>query len=109
MSPSINSRNAAQQSSGPAAIAAHTAEHEPMRVTFHTKYDVDGKTIPVSIPMEAYDAIRDECSEGYDGSSLAGTVEDVIKTGVLLFIGSIDAAPTLSASCGGGGSQPDSG
>ena len=108
-SPSINSGNAAQQSSGPAANAIHVAKPEPMRVTFHTEYDVDGKKIPVSIPMEAYDAIRDECREGYDGSSFAGSVEDVIKTGVLLFIGSIDAATTLSANCGGGGSQPDSG
>ena len=104
-SPSIKSGNAAQQSSGPAAIAAKL---EPMRVTFHTEYDVDGKKIPVSIPMEAYDAIRDECREGYDGSSLAGTVEDVIKTGVLLFMGSIDAATTLSASSGGGGGNPSS-
>jgi len=107
--PSIESRNAAQQSSSPAAIVAHAAEPEPMRVTFHTEYDVDGKKIPVSIPMEAYDAIRDKCRMDYEGSSLAGTVEDVIKTGVLLFIGSIDAATTLSTSYGGGGSQPDSG
>lgn len=107
--PSIKSGNAVQQSSIPAAIVAHAAKPEPMRVTFHTEYDVDGKKIPVSIPMESYDAIRNECREGYDDCSLAGTMEDVIKSGVLLFIGSIDAATTLSASCGGGGSQPDSG
>lgn len=108
-SPSIKSGNAAQQSSSPATVETHAVKPEPMRVTFHTEYDVDGEKIPVSIPMEAYDAIRDECREGYDGSSLAGSVEDVIKTGVLIFMGSIDAATTLSASCGGGGSQPDSG
>lgn len=106
-SPSIKSGNDAQQSSSPAAIAAHAAKLEPMRVTFHTEYDVYGKKILVSIPMEAYYAIRDKCRKDYEGSSLAGTVEDVIRTGVLLFIGSIDAATTLSASCSGG--QPDSG
>ena len=107
-SPSIESGNVAQQSSSPAAIAAHAAKPEPMRVTFHTEYDVYGKKIPVSIPMEAHDVIRDECREGYDGSSLAGTVEDVIKTGVLLFLGYVDGATSLSASCGGGGGNPSS-
>lgn len=107
-SPSIKSGNAAQQSSSPAEFAAHAAKLEPMRVTFHTEYDVDGTKIPVSIPMEAHDVIRDECRDGYDGSSLAGTVEDVIKTGVLLFLGYVDGATSLSASCGGGGGNPSS-
>ena len=107
-SPSIKSGNAAQQSSSPAAFAAHAAKPEPMRVTFHTEYDVDGKKIPVSIPMEAHNVIRDECRDGYDGSSLAGTVEDVIKTGGLLFLGYVDGATSLSASCGGGGGNPSS-
>lgn len=58
--------------------------------------------------QETYDAIAKEGEENYDADAVACNVADLTKTAVLLFLGYVDAATTLSASSGGGGGNPSS-
>lgn len=83
---------------------------EPLeRRTYKAEYEVDGERIPIRMKQENYDTIAKECEENYDANAVSGNVEDLTKTAVLLFLGFIDDATSLSASCGGGGGHPGSG
>lgn len=96
--PSIKNDNATEQRPEP-----------PERRTYTAEYDVDGERIPVKMEQETYDTIAKECEDNYDEDAIAGNVEDLTKTAVLLFLGFVNGATSLSASCGGGGSHPGSG
>jgi len=79
----------------------------PQPARYTTTYSVGDKKYDVDIPQSIYDFFKKDCQVPEDNDS--ATPEDVIKTAVLLFLGYVDAATTISQSCGGGGSQPESG
>ena len=61
---------------------------------------VDEKNYSIAMPMEAYTAMK-EAIESPDGSV---PFENVLNVAMLLFMNYVDAATTVSESCGGGGS-----
>ena len=78
----------------------------PSFTTFNIDTPIGSKA--VEIPNSLKDVFFNEAQvpEGND----AATVENVARTAMLLFVGYIDAATSMSESCGGGGgSAPESG
>ena len=69
---------------------------------FRKILSVDGKNYSIAMPMEAYKAMKDTI-ESPDESV---PVENVLNVAMLLFMNYVDAATTVSESCGGGGSTP---
>ena len=63
---------------------------------------VDGKRYSIAMPMEAYTAMKDAI-EAPDESV---PFENVMNVAMLLFMNYVDAATSMSESCGGGGSTP---
>ena len=61
------------------------------------------------MPRFDQDLYKKECEKNYDADAVAGNVEDLTKAAVLLFLGFVDGATSLSASSGGGGGNPVSG
>ena len=86
------------------AVPTPAVQTQPARYT--AKYEVNGKTIDIDIPQSIYDILKQNCHVPEDND--VATVDDVVKTAVLLFLGYVDAATTVAQSCGGGGSQPES-
>ncbi len=72
-------------------------------------YDIaaDGKTWHVELPIAVSDMLKSEAQ--IPANNDTPTIENVIYVAALLFAGYIDAATSLSESCGGGGSAPSSG
>lgn len=69
----------------------------------YTQYiDIDGKTHLIDVPQSVYDYFKDNCNvpEGNTNASK----DDIIKVSLLLFMELVDAATSVSESCGGGGS-----
>ncbi len=66
---------------------------------------VDGKSYKVNIPAESMDIIKEELVKHSDDIDIQDDtfVESVIKVSALLFCQYIDAATSISESCGGGG------
>lgn len=64
-------------------------------------------TCHIDIPQALHDLMTKEVS--VDADNETATREDVLKVAMLLFAGYIDAATSMSESCGGGGSAPESG
>lgn len=70
------------------------------------KVDVDDQTYSIEIPDKALDAMKDEVASFKVNNETANHIVDVA---LLLFANYIDAATTMSESCGGGGDSPSSG
>ena len=79
---------------------AHPKPEAPS--VFRKILPVDGKNYSVTMPLDAYNAMRDAI-ESPDESV---PFENVLKVAMLLFMNYVDAATTVSESCGGGGSTP---
>ena len=77
----------------------------PAKTVFNI--DTGSEVKKVWIPDSVKDIFFNEAQvpEGND----TATVENVTHTAILLFVGYIDAATSMSESCGGGGSAPESG
>lgn len=72
---------------------------------FRKVLQVDGKRFNIQIPKDAYDTMK-SCIEVPENASTSHT--DIMNVAMLLFMDYLDAATSMSESCGGGGS-PDSG
>jgi hypothetical protein len=71
-----------------------------MPSVFRKILSVGDKNYSITMPMEAYTAMK-EAIESPDESV---PVENVLNVAMLLFMNYVDAATTVSESCGGGGS-----
>lgn len=86
---------------------AVTATPKPKPVTmspaplFKLNIDVDGRNLECRIPTGVRDIIFGEAE--VPEQSLWSTPDDIARTAVLLFCGYLDAATSMSESCGGGG------
>ena len=82
---------------------------QPKPAPSFTRFNIDTPigSKAVEIPNSVKDIFLNEAQipEGND----TATVENVDHTAILLFVGYIDAATSMSESCGGGGSAPESG
>ena len=87
-------RNSERQS------VAQTQPEEPS--IFRIILSVDGKDYSIKMSMEAYKALENIIESPDESVPL----ENVLNVAVLLFMNYVDAATTVSESCGGGGSTP---
>ena len=69
---------------------------------FRKILSVDNKHYSIAMPMEAYTAMKDAIEVPDDDVPF----ENVLNVAMLLFMNYVDAATTVSESCGGGGSAP---
>lgn len=91
---SFTEHNSARQS---------VAQSKPeMPSVFRKILSVGDKNYSITMPMEAYTAMK-ETIESTDGSV---PFENVLNVAMLLSMNYVDAATTVSESCGGGGSTP---
>ena len=90
----ITERNSERQS------IAQTQPEEPSN--FRKILSVDGKDYSIAMPMEAYKALEDAIKVPDESIPF----ENVLNVAMLLFMNYVDAATTVSESCGGGGSTP---
>lgn len=88
----------------------------PRPAMFHDEYNVNGKSIPISIPEGTYSTIKAEAETLFKEAE--STVETITQTAALLFLGYVDLAVSLaglnggfavSSTAGGGGSGSGSG
>lgn len=66
---------------------------------FRKILSVDGKNYSITMPLEAYKAMNDAIQTPDESVP----VENVLNVAMLLFMNYVDAATTVSESCGGGG------
>ena len=79
------------------------AQSKPeIRSVFRKILSVDGKSYSIKMPMEAYKAMEDAIEVPDESMPF----ENVLNVAMLLFMNYVDAATTVSESCGGGGSTP---
>ena len=90
----LTERNSGSQS------VAQTMPETPS--VFWKILSVDGKNYSIAMPMEAYTAMKDAI-EAPDESV---PFENVMNVAMLLFMNYVNAATSMSESCGGGGSIP---
>ena len=90
----ITERNSERQS------VAQTQPEEPS--IFRIILSVDGKDYSIKMSMEAYKALENIIESPDESVPL----ENVLNVAMLLFMNYVDAATTVSESCGGGGSTP---
>ena len=88
-------------------LATSKPVSSPQPARYTTTYIIGDKKYDVDIPQSIYDFFKRECQVPEENDS--AVQDDVVKTAVLLFLGYVDAATTIAQSCGGGGSQPESG
>jgi hypothetical protein len=69
---------------------------------FRKVLSVDDEKYSITMPLEAYNAMRDAIQTPDESVP----VENVLNVAMLLFMNYVDAATTVSESCGGGGSTP---
>ncbi len=69
---------------------------------FRKILSVDGKNYSIAMPLEAYTAMKDAIEVPDESVPF----ENVLNVAFLLFMNYVDAATTVSESCGGGGSTP---
>lgn len=67
----------------------------------------NGEMKYAKLPSDVYDVLKNEAQVPADNES--ATVTNVANVALLLFVGYFDAATSISESCGGGGSSPQSG
>ena len=68
---------------------------------FRANWEINGTKWSVCIPTPAYNVLDKECESEETGNA---EHKSVVKVAALLFMGYIDAATSISESCGGGGS-----
>lgn len=104
-SPSVHTARLAQAFSQPKVKPSVQTPRTPLQAS----YDItaSGKNWHVEIPMAVKELFDKEAQISKDNDT--ATIENVIHTAVLLFAGYVDAATSMSESCGGGGSAPSSG
>ena len=71
---------------------------------FHDEYNVNGKSIPISIPEDTYNTIKAEAETLFKEAE--STVETITQTAALLFLGYVDAAVSLAGLNGGSAVPP---
>ena len=86
-----------QSNSKPLPVATKTA----------FSFNVGGEMKRIWIPNTVKDIFLNEAQ--VPDSDMTASREDISHVGMLLFLDMIDAATTVSESCGGGGSAPSSG
>lgn len=69
---------------------------------FRKILSVDGKNYSITMPVDAYKAMQ----EAIQTPDESVPVENILNVAMLLFMNYVDAATTVSESCGGGGSTP---
>ena len=69
---------------------------------FRKILSVDGKSYSIKMPMDAYKAMEDAIEVPNESMPF----ENVLNVAMLLFMNYVDAATSMSESCGGGGSTP---
>ena len=89
---SFTEHNSARQS-----IAQYKPEAPSV---FRKILSVGGKNYSIAMPVDAYTAMK----ETIDSPDESVSVENVLNVAMLLFMNYVDAATTISESCGGGGS-----
>lgn len=77
----------------------------PSFTTFNIDTPIGCKAVKISNSVKDIFLNEAQVPDGNDTT----TVENVAHTAMLLFVGYIDAATSMSESCGGGGSAPESG
>lgn len=82
---------------------------KPLPVATKTAFNVNvgGEMKRIYIPNTVKDIFLNEVQ--VPDSDMSASREDISHVGMLLFLDMIDAATTVSESCGGGGSSPSSG
>ena len=88
-----------ERNSGRQGVAQTKQEVPPI---FRKILSVDDKHYSIAMPMEAYTAIKDAIEVPDEDVPF----ENVLNVAMLLFMNYVDAATTVSESCGGGGSTP---
>ena len=90
-------------------IAEHKSERQSVAQSkpetpsvFKKILSVDDKHYSIMMPMEAYKAMNDAIEVPDESMPF----ENVLNVALLLFMNYVDAATTVSESCGGGGSTP---
>ena len=81
----------------------NNAQYKPeIPSVFRKTLSVDGKNYSITMPVNAYQAMNDAIQTPDESVP----VENVLNVAMLLFMNYVDAATTVSESCGGGGSTP---
>ena len=88
-------------------IVQPSAQPKPTPANTVFYIDIGSEVKKVWIPNSVKDIFFNE-AEVPEGNEIA-TVENISHVAMLLFVGYIDAATSMSVSCGGGGSAPESG
>ena len=90
-------------------IPERTSDHQSITQTepkvpsiFRKILSVDGKSYSIKMPMEAYTAMEDAIEVPDESMPF----ENVLNVAMLLLMNYVDAATSMSESCGGGGSTP---
>lgn len=99
---SVESRNIAKASEATHSVNATQPENS---CNFRKVLQVDGKRFNIQMPTDAYDAMNNYIEVPENGSA---SHNDIMNVAMLLFMNYLDAATSMSESCGGGGS-PDCG
>ena len=88
-------------------IVQPSAQPKPTPANTVFNIDIGSEVKKVWIPNSVKDIFFNE-AEVPEGNEIA-TVENISHVAMLLFVGYIDAATSMSVSCGGGGSAPETG
>lgn len=99
---SMKNRNIAKASEASHFVNATQSEDS---LKFRKVLQVDGKRFNIQMPTDAYDTMN-SCIEVPDNGSASHTA--ILHVALLLFMNYLDAATSMSESCGGGG-NPGSG
>lgn len=98
----MKNRNIAKASEASHFVNATQSEDS---LKFRKVLQVDGKRFNIQMPTDAYDTMNNYIEVPDNGSA---SHTDIMNVAMLLFMNYLDAATSMSESCGGGGS-PDCG
>lgn len=104
--PSMNKHSVSQRNSPVAERAysnrlSNAHQQSSVPTTYSESFNIDGKEIKISLPLATFNSIN-KCIEVPDNGQATRT--DVVNVAILLFANYVDAATSMSESCGGGGS-----
>ena len=95
---SMKNRNIAKASEASHFVNATQSEDS---LKFRKVLQVDGKRFNIQMPTDAYDTMNNYIEVPDNGSA---SHTDIMNVAMLLFMNYLDAATSMSESCGGGGS-----
>ena len=82
-----------------------TAKSQPVKPAeqerYHDTFSVNGRDYNLTIPMTAYQVMKDVLELSDEAAQMAN---DILRVAMLLFVNYVDAATTMAESAGGGGS-----